>query len=132
MLNEDTIQYAIENTQVIVAPQRRSATFGDTSFRFYLVTEMMDSVNQVRVRDGRICFDGLGQLEPEIQIRFEHIRFGRYRFAIRGDRLIALAKPVLDKTELKPGHIIRWIISSSALEHLLQQRLGSRKILLLD
>jgi hypothetical protein len=54
MLNEDTIQYAIENTQVIVAPQRRIATFGDTSFRFFLVTELMDSVNKVRVRDGRI------------------------------------------------------------------------------
>ena len=54
MLNEDTIQYAIENTQVIVAPQRRIATFGDTSFRFFLVTELMDTVGQVRVRDGRL------------------------------------------------------------------------------
>lgn len=54
MLNEDAIQYAIENTQVIVAPQRRIATFGDTSFRYLLVTELMDAVNQVRVRDGRI------------------------------------------------------------------------------
>ncbi len=54
MLTDDTIQYAIENTQVIVAPQRRIATFGDTSFRFYLVTELMDTVNQVRVRDGRL------------------------------------------------------------------------------
>lgn len=53
-LSEDTIQYAIENTQVIVAPQRRIATFGDTSFRFFLVTELMDEVNQVRVRDGRL------------------------------------------------------------------------------
>ena len=54
MLSEDTIQYAIENTQVIVAPQRRIATFGDTSFRFFLVTELMDSVNRIRVRDGRL------------------------------------------------------------------------------
>jgi hypothetical protein len=54
MLNEDAIQYAIENTQVIVAPERRIATFGDTSFRFYLVTELMDSVGQIRVRDGRL------------------------------------------------------------------------------
>jgi hypothetical protein len=54
MLSEDTIQYAMENTEVIVAPQRRIATFGDTSFRFFLVTELMDSANQVRVRDGRL------------------------------------------------------------------------------
>lgn len=54
MLNEDTFQYAIENTQVILAPQRRIETFGTTVFRFYLVTELMDQVDQVRVRDGRL------------------------------------------------------------------------------
>ena len=54
MLSEDSIQYAIENTQVIVAPQNRIETFGSTVFRFYLVSELMDSVNTVRVRDGRL------------------------------------------------------------------------------
>ncbi len=54
MLNEDTIQYAMENTQVILAPQRRIDTFGTTSFRFYLITEMMDRANEVRIRDGRL------------------------------------------------------------------------------
>lgn len=54
MLNEDSIQYAIENTQVILAPQNRIETFGTTVFRFFLVTELMDSVNQIRVRDGRL------------------------------------------------------------------------------
>jgi len=53
-MNADSFQYAIENTQVILAPQRRIETFGSTSFRFYLITELMDSVNQFRVRDGRI------------------------------------------------------------------------------
>ena len=47
-------QYALENTEVIRAPQRRIETFGNTSFRFYLVTELMDSAHQVRVRDGRL------------------------------------------------------------------------------
>ena len=54
MPNEDTVQYAIENTRVLHAPERRIATFGNTSFRFFLVTELMDTVNQVRVRDGRL------------------------------------------------------------------------------
>jgi hypothetical protein len=54
MFNEDSIQYAIENTQVIVAPQSLIQTFGSTVFRYYLVTELMDSVNQVRIRDGRL------------------------------------------------------------------------------
>lgn len=54
MLNEDTFQYAIENTQILRAPQSRISTFGHTTFRFYLVTELMDSVGQVRVRDGQL------------------------------------------------------------------------------
>ncbi len=54
MPNEDTVQYAIENTRVLHAPTRRIATFGQTSFRFFLVTELMDHVDRVRVRDGRI------------------------------------------------------------------------------
>ena len=54
MVNEDTFQYAMENTRVILAPQRRIETFGGTSFRFYLITELMDRANEVRVRDGRL------------------------------------------------------------------------------
>lgn len=54
MWSDDNFQYAIENTEVIVAPQGRIATFGHTSFRFYLISELMDRANEVRVRDGRI------------------------------------------------------------------------------
>ncbi|CAN5661247.1 hypothetical protein BH20VER1_BH20VER1_25750 [soil metagenome] len=54
MWSEDDFQYAAENTQVILAPEQQIATFGSTSFRFYLISELMDRVNEVRVRDGRI------------------------------------------------------------------------------
>ena len=54
MLSEDDFQYAVENTHVIVAPEQQIATFGTTSFRFYLISELMDQANEVRVRDGRI------------------------------------------------------------------------------
>lgn len=54
MHDEDSVQYAIENTRVLHAPERRIATFGQTSFRFFLITELMDQVNQVRIRDGRL------------------------------------------------------------------------------
>ncbi|HWB58818.1 MAG TPA: hypothetical protein VG733_04965 [Chthoniobacteraceae bacterium] len=52
MLNEDSFQYAIENTQVLFAPESRIETFGNTRFRFYVITELMDRANQVRVRNG--------------------------------------------------------------------------------
>jgi len=54
MLSEDSFQFAIENTRVIRAPQRRIETFGSTSFKFFLVTELMDTAHQVRVRDGHL------------------------------------------------------------------------------
>jgi len=54
MWSEDDIQYAAENTQVVLAPSHQIATFGATSFRFYLISELMDQVNEVRVRDGHI------------------------------------------------------------------------------
>ncbi len=64
-MNRDSFDYAIENTQVILAPERQIATFGSTSFRFYLISELMDRVNQVRVRDGRIHADRPQILTPE-------------------------------------------------------------------
>jgi len=54
MFNADDFQYAMENTQVIVSPERRIDTFGSVNFRFYLISELMDEVNHVRIRDGRI------------------------------------------------------------------------------
>ena len=65
MWSEDNFQYAIENTEVIVAPQGRIATFGQTSFRFFLISELMDQVNEVRVRDGRIHAERPQILTPD-------------------------------------------------------------------
>src|SRR5689334_9742062 len=57
MYSVDDVQYALENTKVVFSPDRRIDTFGTTNFRFYLITELMDSVGEVRVRDGRIAAD---------------------------------------------------------------------------
>ena len=53
-MTRDDFDYALENTRVILAPERHIATFGSTSFNFYLISELMDRVNQVRVRNGKI------------------------------------------------------------------------------
>lgn len=51
-MRDDDFQYAIENTRVILSPEQRIATFGTTQFEFFLLTELMDEVNVVRVRNG--------------------------------------------------------------------------------
>lgn len=65
ILKQDDIEYALENTQVIVAPERQIATFGNTSFEFHLISELMDTVGQVRVRTGRIDAERPQILSPE-------------------------------------------------------------------
>lgn len=64
-MTRDDFDYAIENTQVIVAPEQRIATFGSTSFSFYLISELMDRVDQVRVRNGKIHAERPKVLTPE-------------------------------------------------------------------
>jgi hypothetical protein len=64
-MKQDDFQYAIENTQVILAPDQKIATFGTTSFHFYLISELMDRVNEVRVRNGKIHADRPQILTPD-------------------------------------------------------------------
>jgi hypothetical protein len=64
-MNKENFDYAIENTQVILRPEQKIATFGSTSFHFYLISELMDRVNEVRVRNGKIQADRPQILTPE-------------------------------------------------------------------
>ena len=64
-MTKDDFDYAIENTQVILAPEQQIATFGSTSFNFYLISELMDHVDQVRIRNGRIHAERPQILTPE-------------------------------------------------------------------
>src|SRR3979409_2562714 len=64
-MKQENFEYAIENTQVILAPEQQIATFGSTSFNFYLISELMDRVDQVRVRNGKIHAERPQILAPE-------------------------------------------------------------------
>ncbi|HEV3409891.1 MAG TPA: hypothetical protein VG095_06340, partial [Chthoniobacterales bacterium] len=101
--SRDDFEYAAENTRVIVAPEHRIATFGSTSFRFHLISELMDQANEVRVRDGRIhaerpqilssenfarlLLEGFGeeaqQYAEQLRERLRHIAVLRYGFQFR-------------------------------------------------
>ena len=75
-MTRDDFDYAIENTHVIVAPERQIATFGSTSFDFYLISELMDRVDQVRVRNGKIHAERPQILTPEHYCRLLLEGFG--------------------------------------------------------
>ena len=76
MWNEDDFQYAVDNTQVILAPEHQISTFGSTSFRFYLISELMDQANEVRVRDGSIHAERPQILTPDHYMRLLLEGFG--------------------------------------------------------
>ena len=46
--------YAVNNTEIVLMPVRHLETFGNTILNYHLVTELMDTISQIRVREGRI------------------------------------------------------------------------------
>lgn len=54
MHSPDDIQYAMETTRVLMEPDRRIDTFGETRFEFQLLSELMDSAGKIRIRSGEV------------------------------------------------------------------------------
>ncbi len=50
----DDIEYAMDNTHVLREPDRRIDTFGNTRFRYIIISEVMDSVGRIKVRRGEV------------------------------------------------------------------------------
>lgn len=46
--------YAVNNTDIVLMPGGHLETFGTTVLNYHLISELMDSVGQIRVREGRI------------------------------------------------------------------------------
>ncbi len=51
-MDDESIDYAIRNTRVLYAPDRRIDSFGETRFNFRLLCETMDEVGVTRIRSG--------------------------------------------------------------------------------
>ena len=65
MITADDFHYALENTRVVVAPDRVIETYGQTSFRFHRLTEPMDEIGSVRLRRGMIHAERPRILAPQ-------------------------------------------------------------------
>lgn len=46
--------FALNNTQVVLMPKSYIKTFGSTNLHYHMVSELMDSVDRIRVREGTI------------------------------------------------------------------------------
>ncbi len=103
MFREDDFHYALENTRVVRHPGHKIQTFGTTTFRFVLVSELMDHADRVRVRDGtldaerpaivsphlysKLLLDGFGDSAREyadwLETQASDLRFLKYGFQFR-------------------------------------------------
>jgi len=102
MIKSDDFNYAMENTRVVVPPSNAIETYGQTSFRFRLVTEPMDEVGTVRLRQGmihaerprilaphyisKLILDGFGEKARDFAGWMEEqkdLHFLRYGFSLR-------------------------------------------------
>ena len=54
MSSQEDISYAIQMTETILEPEHNLETFGATVIDYNIVTELMDEVGKVRIRQGRL------------------------------------------------------------------------------
>lgn len=57
--------YAVNNTEIVLMPSRHLETFGATVLNYHLISELMDTVNQTRVRRGRMQANRPQIITPE-------------------------------------------------------------------
>lgn len=92
MHSPDDIQYALETTRVLLEPDRRIDTFGDTRFEFLLLSELMDRTGEVRVRSGEVEAIKPRLIRPEAYSKTEFDGFGDKAL----ERFEALVKKLRD------------------------------------
>jgi len=51
-MDEEKIRYILENTKILRLPRRKIATFGTTNVNYYLITELLENV--VEIREGKM------------------------------------------------------------------------------
>ena len=69
--------YAVRNTDIILAPKRHIETFGNTIVNYAHVAELMDSVGQVRIREGRLQAMRPQIITPSAYANFSMEGFGQ-------------------------------------------------------
>ena len=118
--------FAVNNTEIVVPPKRHIETFGNTIINYHMVSELMDSVGKVRVREGRmqalrpqiitpssystLMLEGFGeQAQQYLEWLKEHedtVRILRYGYTLKQEAfseqvLTDTAEAVLERVKLE-------------------------------
>ena len=69
METDDKIKYALENTELVRAPQQHLATFGSSVIDYYVVTELVGNLSVVR--DGKVIAERPRIVTPAYLVNVE-------------------------------------------------------------
>jgi hypothetical protein len=71
MKKENTFDfwYAVNNTEIVLMPTRHLETFGSTVLNYHLLSELMDTVDRIRIRRGRMHASQPKIITPEAYAR---------------------------------------------------------------
>lgn len=106
--------YAVNNTEVLELPRGRLETFGATLINYRLVTELMDTIGQVRIREGRIQAFRPEILTPQ---SFSESPLEGFRAGPSDDFVRWLREHESDLTILKYGFKIRQETATESIVH---------------
>lgn len=76
MAHPDDLWYAAKTTRVVYAPPKLLETFGETVVRYYLVSELLDEVGKVRIRQGRVMAERPRVITPHFLLNQALENFG--------------------------------------------------------
>jgi len=66
MPSEHDIWYALSETEIVYAPRQNLETFGTSRAHYYVLSELMDTVGQVRIRQGIIHAERPRLITPKL------------------------------------------------------------------
>jgi hypothetical protein len=76
MAHPDDLWYVAKTTRVVYSPPKLLETFGETVVRYYLLSELLDEVGSVRIRQGRVMAERPRVITPHFLLNQALVNFG--------------------------------------------------------
>ncbi|MBN2450240.1 MAG: hypothetical protein JXR77_07615 [Lentisphaeria bacterium] len=76
MASYEDLWYAARMTRIVYSPPRLLETFGETSVRYSMLTEVLDEVGRVRIREGRVSAQRPRVITPHYFVNQALVNFG--------------------------------------------------------
>lgn len=95
--------FAVNNTRIVLPPKRHLETFGNTIINYRMVSELMDSIGKVRIREGR-----MQAFRPEIILPSSYAKLSLEGFGDEARKYLEWLKDHEDSVHiLRYGYLLK-------------------------